>query len=124
MAKRSRSDALDEVFSALSDPVRRAIVEQLAREGDKRVGELKLPRPLSPPAVAKHLRVLERAGLLSQKIKGRTRQCSANLSPLARLGTWVRALGEPATPRSRTVSPPKRSGSNRAVLERLFGLKP
>lgn len=123
MAKRSKSDMLDEVFSALSDPARRAIVEQLAREGDKRVGELKLPRPLSPPAVAKHLRVLERAGLLSQRIKGRTRQCSANLAPLAHLGTWARSLGAPAAPKSPTVAPPKRSSSNRAVLERLFGLK-
>ena len=54
---------LDDVFAALADPTRRGIVEQLAR-GEATVGELAAPYAVSAPAISRHLRVLERAGLL------------------------------------------------------------
>ena len=70
----SRSENIDDTFYALSDPTRRAIVARLT-EGDATVGELARPFALSPSALTKHLRVLERVGLISQRRVGRTRRC-------------------------------------------------
>jgi DNA-binding transcriptional ArsR family regulator len=82
------SDQLSAVFSALADPTRRAILARLA-EGDATVAELAAPFQMSQPAVSKHLKVLERAGLIS-----RTRRATARLShleaePLREATAWL-----------------------------------
>jgi DNA-binding transcriptional ArsR family regulator len=84
----SRSKQLDETFFALSDPTRRALLSRLA-EQDRTVAELAEPFEMSAPAISKHLRVLERAGLLEQKREGRMRRCRLIATPLAEAATWV-----------------------------------
>ncbi len=84
----SRSAQLDETFFALSDPTRRQIVARLA-QGDSTVAELAQPFQLSAPAISKHLRVLERAGLLQQERVGRARQCRLNAQPLQGIASFV-----------------------------------
>ena len=81
-------DQLSLVFGALADPVRRAILTRLS-EGEATVGELAAPFAISQPAVSKHLKVLEHAGLIS-----RTRRATARLSrleaePLRDVTTWL-----------------------------------
>lgn len=82
------NDALDAIFSALADPTRRAILARLA-EGEVTVGELAKPFDMSLPAVSKHLRVLERAGLLVQEKDGRIRRCQLNAEPLREAAEWI-----------------------------------
>lgn len=79
---------LDSTFAALADPTRRAIVARLAR-GDVSVGELARPFNVSLPAVSKHLRVLERAGLLTQDRQGRVRRCRLRAAPMREAGRWI-----------------------------------
>lgn len=79
---------LDRVFSALSDPTRRAIVVRLAR-GSATVGELAAPFRMTLPAVTKHLKVLERAGLLSREIEGRVHRCRLSGEPMAEASAWI-----------------------------------
>ncbi|HEY7736557.1 MAG TPA: metalloregulator ArsR/SmtB family transcription factor [Candidatus Limnocylindrales bacterium] len=81
-------DQLSTVFGALADPTRRAILARLT-EGDLTVGELSAPFPVSQPAISRHLRVLEQAGLIS-----RTRRATARLShleagPLKEATVWL-----------------------------------
>lgn len=80
--------SLDDVFFALSDPTRRAILEQMA-EGECSVSELAEPFTISLPAVSKHLRVLERAGLLVQEKDGRVRRCHLVAEPLRPAAIWI-----------------------------------
>jgi DNA-binding transcriptional ArsR family regulator len=80
--------AVDEVFSALADPTRRAIVARLS-QGGASVTELAEPFPLSLPAVAKHLRVLERAGLLEHHKTGRVRHCQLAPGRLQLARDWL-----------------------------------
>ncbi len=79
---------LDSTFAALSDPTRRAILSRLAR-GDASVGELARPFNVSLPAVSKHLRVLQRAGLLAQDRQGRVRRCRLRPTPLREAAVWI-----------------------------------
>lgn len=79
---------LDLTFSALSHPTRRAILARLA-EADVSVGELAQPFEISLPAVSKHLRVLERAGLLVQDPQGRVRRCKLRAAPMREAAEWV-----------------------------------
>jgi DNA-binding transcriptional ArsR family regulator len=72
---------LDAVFSALADPTRRRIVAQLAR-GPATIGELAEPHAMTLPAVSKHVRVLERAGLLRREREGWYHRCSLDARPL------------------------------------------
>jgi DNA-binding transcriptional ArsR family regulator len=74
-------DRVGPVFAALSDPTRRAIVERLL-EGRATVGELAEPFAMSLAAVSKHVKVLERAGLVSQEREGRLRRCRLEPAPL------------------------------------------
>jgi DNA-binding transcriptional ArsR family regulator len=83
------STALDDVFFALSDPTRRAILDRLAEDGELMVTELAEPFLISLPAVSKHLRVLERAGLLAQEKDGRIRRCQLVAEPLQVAGSWI-----------------------------------
>ncbi len=79
---------LDRVFSALSDPTRRAIVARLAT-GESSVTALAAPFDMSLPAVSKHLRVLEGAGLLSRNIDGRVHRCRLVAKPLNDAVAWL-----------------------------------
>jgi len=84
----SRTQQLDETFFALSDPTRRAIIARLAG-GESSVAELAEPFQISAPAISKHLRVLERAGLLAQQRDGRARRCQLTAKPLQEAAEWV-----------------------------------
>ena len=80
---------LNLLFYALSDATRRAILERLAEEGDLMVTVLAEPFDISLPAVSKHLRVLERAGLLAQDRDGRIRRCQLVAEPLQAAADWI-----------------------------------
>jgi DNA-binding transcriptional ArsR family regulator len=81
-------DQLDAVFNALANPTRRAIVVRLAT-GDASVSELAEPFGVSLPAMAKHLRVLEHAGLLDQHKQGRVRRCRLRAAPMRFAEEWL-----------------------------------
>lgn len=80
--------ALDRVFRALADPTRRAMLRRLA-DGEHSVGELAEPFDMSFAAAAKHVKVLEEAGLLSRTIEGRTHRCRIEAGPLAEADRWI-----------------------------------
>ena len=79
---------LDRAFGALSDPTRRAILARLT-EGDAGVLEVAEPFPMSQPAITKHLRVLEDAGLISRHRQARRRMCHLEPQRLRQLSEWV-----------------------------------
>src|SRR2546427_11239047 len=79
---------MDAVFSALAHPIRRAIIEQLSG-GDATVGELAEPHKVSAPAISKHLRVLEYAGLLRVEPEGRVHRCQLDAAPLSAAFGWL-----------------------------------
>ena len=81
--------SLDHTFFALSDPTRRAILERLAAEGELMVTALAEPFEMSLAAVSKHLRILERAGLLAQEKDGRIRRCQLVAEPLQEASQWI-----------------------------------
>lgn len=80
---------LDGVFHALSDPTRRQMLAALAK-GERSVGELAAPFEISLAAASKHIRTLERAGLLRRTIQGRTHRCTLDPGPLAQAHAWLR----------------------------------
>ncbi len=79
---------LDRVFHALADPTRRAMLRKLAA-GERSVGELAAPFDMSFAAAAKHVKVLEGAGLLSKAIDGRTHRCRLEARALAEADRWI-----------------------------------
>jgi len=81
-------DELSLVFGALSDPTRRAILARLT-QGEATVAELAKPFSISLPAVSKHLKVLEEAGLLKQRVVAQTRPCRVDGEPLKRAAEYV-----------------------------------
>lgn len=81
-------DDLSLVFGALADPTRRAILTRLA-QGEATVAELAKPFSISLPAVSKHLKVLENAGLLKQRVVAQTRPCRVDGEPLKRAAAYV-----------------------------------
>jgi len=83
-------DQLDAVFSALANPTRRAIVIRLAN-GEASVSELAEPFGVSLPAMAKHLRVLEHAGLLDHHKDGRVRHCRLRAAPMRFAEEWLKS---------------------------------
>ena len=80
---------LDATFAALADPTRRAILARLAR-GDASVMELAEPFAMTQPAISKHLKVLERAGLISRGRDAQRRPCRIDGKPLAEANQWLR----------------------------------
>lgn len=82
------SRRLDRTFSALADPTRRAILARLA-EGDATVGQLARPFAVTRPAISKHLRVLERAGLVRRASEGRMSRCELDAAPMEEAAQWV-----------------------------------
>src|SRR3954465_8263550 len=81
-------DQLTETFAALADPTRRAILTRLA-DGEATVNELAEPFPISLQAVSKHLKVLERAGLITRGRDGQFRPCRLQPAPLADAAEWL-----------------------------------
>jgi DNA-binding transcriptional ArsR family regulator len=81
-------DRLSVTFAALADPTRRAILARL-RSGECSVGELAQPFEMSKPAVSKHLRVLERAGLIAQRRDAQWRRCRIQAGPLKEVSEWA-----------------------------------
>jgi DNA-binding transcriptional ArsR family regulator len=84
----SHRERLDTAFAALADPTRRAILARLAK-GDATVMELVEPFELTQPAITKHLKVLERAGLISRSRDGQTRPCKLETSALRDIDRWI-----------------------------------
>ena len=82
------ADQLSAVFGALADPTRRAILARLA-EGEASVSELSEPFEISQPAITKHLKVLERAGLISRGRVAQSRPCRLEAGPLREVADWV-----------------------------------
>ncbi|GGM54291.1 transcriptional regulator [Micromonospora sonchi] len=81
-------DRLSEVFAALADPTRRAILARLA-DGEATVNQIAEPFPISLQAVSKHLKVLERAGLISRGREAQWRPCRLDAEPLREVADWV-----------------------------------
>ncbi len=79
---------LDLTFGALADPIRRAILDRLV-QGVATVGQLAEPFDVSRPAISKHLRVLERAGLVRRERDGRVSRCGLDASPMKSAADWV-----------------------------------
>jgi len=82
------SNSINSAFGALADPTRRAIIERLSAN-DCSVLELAKPFDVSLPAISKHLRVLEHAGLLIQIKDGRIRRCRLKVKPMKDISDWV-----------------------------------
>ena len=80
---------LDQVFQALSDPTRRAMLGDLAA-GPRTVGELAAPFDISLAGASKHIQVLERAGLLRREVQGRVHTCHLDARPLHAGAEWLR----------------------------------
>jgi len=82
------ADPLSNTFAALADPTRRAILARLSN-GEASVTELAAPFEMTLPAVTKHLKVLERAGLISRGKEAQWRPCKLEAKPLAEVADWV-----------------------------------
>jgi DNA-binding transcriptional ArsR family regulator len=83
-----RTQNLDAIFAALADPTRRAILSRLA-DGEASVGEIAAPFSMSQPAVSKHLKVLERAGLVERDIDQQRRPARLKAEPMAAAVQWL-----------------------------------
>jgi DNA-binding transcriptional ArsR family regulator len=81
-------DRLDQTFAALANATRRAILARLA-EGEATVNELAAPFNMSLPAISKHIKVLERAGLVTQGQQAQYRPCTLDVSPLKEVSRWT-----------------------------------
>ncbi len=81
-------DQLSATFAALADPTRRAILARLA-SGESSVKELAAPFKMTPPAVTKHLKVLQRAGLITRSRRAQWRPCKLEAAPLRDVAGWV-----------------------------------
>ncbi len=88
MAYAAPHDPLSETLAALANPTRRAILARLA-EGEASVSELAAPFDMSLPAVSRHIRVLERAGLVRQGQRAQFRPCTLDPRPLRELSQWT-----------------------------------
>ena len=82
------TEKLDRTFAALADPTRRAILARLA-SGEASVTELAAPFDISLPAISKHLKVLERAGLISRGRDAQRRPCRLEAEPLGEADAWL-----------------------------------
>jgi len=85
----ARPERLDAVLAALADPTRRAIVERLLARGEMTVGDVAEPFRISGPAISRHLRVLEDAGLIERRVERQWRIVRANPAALRGVETWL-----------------------------------
>lgn len=88
MSMTMEDDRLSETFAALANSTRRAILARLA-EGEANVNELAAPFAMSLPAISKHLKVLERAGLIQRGQRAQFRPCTLDAAPLEEISTWA-----------------------------------
>ena len=84
----SEDDRLSQTFAALANSTRRAILARLA-ESEATVSELAEPFDMSLPAISKHIKVLERAGLITQGQKAQYRPCTIDVTPLEEISQWT-----------------------------------
>ncbi|NOT87128.1 MAG: winged helix-turn-helix transcriptional regulator [Lysobacter sp.] len=84
---------LDLVFQALADPTRRAMLTDLGVH-ERSVGELAAPHRISLAAASKHIKTLERAGLVKRTVRGRTHLCALDAAPLADADVWLRQYAQ------------------------------
>ena len=84
---------LDETFAALANPTRRAILVRLAK-GEASVKELAEPFDMTLPAISRHIRILERAGLIEQGQRAQYRPCTLNTAPLDAVAQWAEQIRE------------------------------
>ena len=82
------SDNLNSTFAALADPTRRAILARLSQR-ELSVKDLAEPFPITPPSMTKHLKVLERAGLISRSREAQRRPCRLQTAPLREVAEWL-----------------------------------
>jgi DNA-binding transcriptional ArsR family regulator len=85
----ARSPPLDDVFAALADPTRRAIVERLLAAGELSVGDVAAPFAISGPAITRHLQVLERAGLIERRVERQWRFMRVRADALMPVESWL-----------------------------------
>ena len=85
---RRDDDRLSQIFAALANSTRRAILARLA-EGEATVNELAEPFNMSLPAISKHIKVLERVGLITQGQKAQYRPCTIDVTPLKEISNWT-----------------------------------
>ncbi|MFO1169714.1 MAG: metalloregulator ArsR/SmtB family transcription factor [Hyphomicrobiaceae bacterium] len=115
--------ALDDIFHALGDPTRRRMLAALA-DGSRTVGELAEPFTISLAAASKHIKALEKAGLIRREIKGRVHHCRLDPGPLASAHDWLAAyerfwsdrldvLERLLREEDETQSPPTKTGDGR-----------
>jgi DNA-binding transcriptional ArsR family regulator len=83
-----REDLMDAVFTALADSTRRGMIARLSK-GPATIGELGRPFAITKPAVTKHVKVLERAGLIAREKDGRVHRCKLNPAPMERAEGWI-----------------------------------
>lgn len=88
------TDQLDTTFAALADPTRRAILARLARDGEVTVNELADPFPVSVQAISKHLKVLQRAGLITRGRTAQLRPSRIEGAPLREAADWLEQYRE------------------------------
>jgi DNA-binding transcriptional ArsR family regulator len=88
------SEQLDRTFAALADPTRRALLARLARDGEVTVNELAEPFPFSVQAISKHLKVLERAGLITRGRTAQLRPSRIDGAPLREAADWLEQYRE------------------------------
>lgn len=88
MVERLANEALDRTYAALAHPIRRTML-QLLREGDFRVTDIARPFDITLAAASKHVQVLETAGLVTRRIRGRDHILSFEPRPLAAAGKWI-----------------------------------
>jgi DNA-binding transcriptional ArsR family regulator len=82
-------NTLDHTFHALGDETRRRILSMLASEGPRTANELRAPFNVAQPTVSKHLKVLERAGLIKRQVTGRTHQFELIIEPMKEAESWI-----------------------------------
>ena len=82
------SNQLDRTFAALADPTRRSLLEHLS-QGDRCVTDLAKPHSMSLPAISKHLRILENAGLVRRKRHGRVHSIKLETAPMQQANQWI-----------------------------------
>jgi DNA-binding transcriptional ArsR family regulator len=103
----------DEVFAALADPTRRAVLRDVAEHGPRTATELASGLPVTRQAVAKHLAVLRAAGLVTPERAGRETRFSATVEPLTDAGRWLARTGDAWDGRLRRLAARARDGGDR-----------
>lgn len=81
---------MPDMFAALGDPTRYAIVERLLVDGEQKVGDLQAPFSMSAPAFSRHIKVLEQAGLIERRAEKNWRYCSLRQDRFQQLDTWLK----------------------------------